>query len=67
MMSAILSVLAAVSGFFITFYVSNFFIAPVEHRRKSRFAILMLKLSMAGGVAIWVFFIVVTFLTGGKE
>lgn len=61
-----ISFVLALISFFITLKVSNFFIAPSEHWRKSRYAIFMMKLGMAGGVALWVFFITATFLSGGR-
>jgi len=56
----ILSLIAALIAFIITFKISNFFIAPREHWRQSNFAIIMIKLGMAGGAAFWIFTIVVS-------
>jgi hypothetical protein len=63
---SILSFIIAIITFIITFKISNFFIAPRENRRLSGFAILMLKLGMAGGTA-FLTFIYILVLFGGKR
>jgi hypothetical protein len=50
-----LSVVAAVIAFVIAYSISGFFIAPVQYRFKSPFAILLMKLGMAAGAAFWTF------------
>jgi hypothetical protein len=64
---SIISFFIAILAFFITLKVSDFFIAPSDRWRKSRYAIFMMKLGMAGGVALWIFFITATFLSGAKS
>jgi hypothetical protein len=55
----IFSVLAALITFIITFKISNFFIAPREHWRQSRWDIIILKMGMAAGAAYFSFTAVV--------
>lgn len=55
----ICSVLAAFIAFVITYKISNFFIAPREHWRQSRWDIILLKLGMAAGAAYLAFTAVV--------
>jgi hypothetical protein len=58
-MSVIFSVLDALITFIITFKISNFFIAPREHWRQSRWDIILLKIGMAAGAAYFAFTAVV--------
>jgi hypothetical protein len=55
----ICSVLAALISFIISYKISNFFIAPREHWRHSRWDIILLKLGMSAGAAYLAFTAVV--------
>jgi len=58
--------LVAIVTFIITFKISNFFIAPREHWRQSRFEIIVLKLGMAAGAAFLAFTFIVGLFAGNR-
>jgi hypothetical protein len=63
-LAIVVGIIVAIVTFIITFKISNFFIAPREHWRQSRFAIIVLKLSMAAGAAYWAFIITISLFAG---
>lgn len=58
--------IVAIVTFIVTFKISNFFIAPREHWRQSRYAILVLKLGMAASAAFFAFTIIVGLFSGTR-
>ena len=60
------ALIAALITFWITFKISNFFIARREHWRQSQYSIIMLKLGMAAGAAFVAFLAVLGLFTINK-
>jgi hypothetical protein len=60
----IISFLVAIVAFIVTWLISEFFIPPRDHWTKSGYSILLIKLGMAGGIAVWVFIIVSQLIIG---
>lgn len=58
--------IVAIVTFIITFKISNFFIAPREHWRQSRYEIIVLKLGMAAGAAFLAFIFIAGLFAGSR-
>lgn len=56
--AVIISFLVAIVAFIVTWLISEFFIPPRDYWSKSGYSILLIKLGIAGGIAVWVFIIV---------
>ncbi|MGD9492127.1 MAG: hypothetical protein AB7V36_02100 [Bacteroidales bacterium] len=65
-MAIALGILAALVSFIIAFRVANYFIAPREHWRQSRYSILLLKLGLAAGAAYAAFMIIIAIFAAGR-